>query len=129
MNSFVKTKMDKSQKEEEDRRESSFASETSADSKKKKIKVPWWYHHKKRSSIGFSLCYLCIHARVIIIDYYSIRDRVCYIVYKPASSYFSSLRDPSEIRLQNLFDFLRDRFWFTHSAYTESPRECFFDRV
>ena len=25
---------------------------------------------------------------VIIIDYYSIRDRVCYIVYKPASSYF-----------------------------------------
>ena len=42
MNSFVKTKMDKSQKEEEDRRESSFASETSADSKKKKIKVPWW---------------------------------------------------------------------------------------
>ena len=88
MNSFVKTKMDKSQKEEEDRRESSFASKTSADSKKKKIKVPWWYHHKKRSSIGFSLCYLCIHARVIIIDYYSIRDRVCYIVYKPASSYF-----------------------------------------
>ena len=66
MNSFVKTKMDKSQKEEEDRRESSFASETSADSKKKKIKVPWWYYHKKRSSIGFSLCYLCIHARVII---------------------------------------------------------------
>ena len=129
MNSFVKTKMDKSQKEEEDRRESSFASETSADSKKKKTKVPWWYHHKKRSSIGFSLCYLCIHARVII-DYYYIRDRVCYRIQTTCALLFPLCATRLEIRLQNLFDFLRDRFWFTHGAYTRvATRECFFDRV
>ena len=100
-------------------------SETSADRKKKKIKVPWWYH-KKRSN-GFSLCYLCIHARVII-DYYYIRDRVCYRIQTCALLFPRAAR--LEILLQNLFDFLRDRFWFTHGAYTRvATRECFFDRV
>ena len=86
MNSFVKTK-DKSQKKRRRIDASRSLRNQRRQQEEEEDKSTVVGYHKKRS-IGSSLCYLCIHARVIIIDYYSIRDRVCYIVYKPASSYF-----------------------------------------
>ena len=125
MNSFVKTK-DKSQKKRR-RIDASRSLRNQRRQQEEEDKSTVVGYHKKRS-IGSSLCYLCIHARVIIDDD-SIRDRVCYRI-QTCALLFPLCATRLEIRLQNLFDFLRDRFWFTHGAYTRvATRECFFDRV
>lgn len=126
MNSFVKTK-DKSQKKRRRIDASRSLRNQRRQQEEEEDKSTVVGYHKKRS-IGSSLCYLCIHARVII-DYYYIRDRVCYRI-QTCALLFPLCATRLEIRLQNLFDFLRDRFWFTHGAYTRvATRECFFDRV